>query len=73
MVSPKSPPTGAPEKKITLHSTSVKRKRAVMEILLMSPRLVMPTRIHTRMSPPITRHQIQCPALKMPSMASAPS
>ena len=34
---------------------------------------VMPTRIHTRMSPPITRHQIQCPALKMPSMASAPS
>ena len=73
MVSPRSPPTGAPEKKITLHSTSVSTKSAAMATLLMTPRFVMPTRIHTTMRPPMTRHHIQCPPSKIPPMARAPS
>ena len=63
----------APEKKITLHSTSVKTSSAAMATLLMPPRLVTPTRIHTAMSPPITRHQSQWPPAKMPPTARAPS
>ena len=62
-----------PEKKITLHSTSVRRKRAAMVSLLIQPRSVMPTTIHTMMRTPMTRHQTQCPTEKMPPMASAPS
>ncbi len=63
----------ARRQKITLHSTSVRRKRAAMVSLLIQPRSVMPTTIHTMMRTPMTRHQTQCPTEKMPPMASAPS
>ena len=71
-----SPPGAAmtlPEKKITLHSTSVSTNSAAMVTLLIQPRSVMPTTIHSTISAPITRHHTQWPTLKIPPMASAPS
>jgi len=62
-----------PEKKITLHSTRVSTNRAAMVILLIQPRSVMPTTIHSRINAPMTRHQTQRPTSKMPPMARAPS
>ena len=73
MASPKSAAGGAPEPKITQHSTSVSRNSAAMESLLSHPRFVTPTRIQSRISPPITRHQTQCPAGNTLPAAKAPS
>ena len=74
MASPAEPPAAVgPEETMTPHSTTVSTSRADMEILLIHPRLVTPTKIQRRISPPITRHQSQCPAEKMPPTARAPS
>ena len=48
-----------PEKKITLHSTKVKRNRAAIVSLLIQPRSVIPTAIHRMMRTLMTRHQTQ--------------
>ena len=72
MTSPRSPTTGAlPPKKITLHKTSVSTNSAAMAILLIQPRSVTPTTIHTTISAPITRHHTHRPTSKMPPTASA--
>ena len=71
--SPEGAAMALPEKKITLHSTKVSTNRAAMVILLIQPRSVMPTTIHSRINAPMTRHQTQRPTSKMPPMARAPS
>ena len=62
-----------PEKKMTLHKTSVKINKAAIVILLIQPKSVMPTAIHSTISAPMTKHHTQRPIAKMPPTASAPS
>ena len=54
-------------------STRVRMNSAVMEILLIIPRLVMPMAIHRRISAPITMAHTQLPMPKISLVARAPS
>ena len=72
-LSPSMPTMVLPEKKMTLHNTSVRINKAAIVILLIQPKSVTPTAIHTIISAPMTRHQTQRPIAKMPPTASAPS
>ena len=58
------PTMALPEKKMTLHNTSVKINKAAIVILLIQPKSVTPTAIHTIISAPMTRHQTQRPIAK---------
>ena len=73
IVSPLTVPAPAPPKKITRHSTIVRRNRAAMAIVLILPRFVTPTAIHRMISAPITIHHTQAPAPKVLFAARAPS
>ena len=64
---------GLPLKKIILLKISVRMKRAAMAMVLTLPRFVMPMRIQTMISAPMTRHHTQWPVEKMPLAARAPS
>ena len=58
---------------ITLHRMRVSTNSAAMAAVLIFPRFLIPIKSHTRIRPPITRHQTHRPALKIPLAASPPS
>ena len=72
-LSPSTAGIALPEKKMTLHSTSVRINSAAIVTLLIQPRSVMPTAIHKMISAPMTKHHTPRPMAKMPPTASAPS
>ena len=65
--------TGVPPRNTTTHSTIERMNSAAMAILLTQPRFLMPTAIHTTMSPPMTRHHTHLPMPSTVFVASAPS
>ena len=65
--------TTVPSKKIILKRINVRIKSAAIATVFTLPRFVIPIRIHTMISAPITRHHTQCPTVKMPPAANAPS
>ena len=69
MLSPAPAAGAAPEKKIILHSITVRINSAAMATIFILSRFLMPMTIHSTISAPTTRHHIHAPPEKMPAAA----